>query len=304
MAVELGSFDVIIGMVWLSKYSVMNVCNEKLVRTIMMQKEKAIAYTSQQLKVHEKNYMTHDLELGTIVFTLNIWEHRLYGMKCTMFIDHKNLQRILDQNKLNMRQPKWLKLLSDYGCKIRYHHRKANIAANALSRRERAKPLRDEGRLREATQFIGTTRNPLLEMGKYSHGFYHMATKDNKQLRHDLGNRDHQKNHANMRCKTLKLQVGNMVMLKILAKVGTEAYRLELSQQLSKVHSTLHVPDMKECLSNETLVIPLDEIQINDKIQFIEERVGIMNREVKHLKQSRIPIVKVSWNSRRGPEFT
>ncbi|GJZ46594.1 hypothetical protein Tco_0594190 [Tanacetum coccineum] len=90
--------------------------------------------------------------------------------------------------------------------------------------------------------------------------------------------------------------------IKILAKVGTIAYRL--GEQLSCVHSTLHVSNLKKCLSDESLVIPLDEIQINDKLYFIEEPVEIMDREVRHLKQSRIPIVKVRWNSKRGPEFT
>ncbi|GJR61173.1 putative reverse transcriptase domain-containing protein [Tanacetum coccineum] len=91
---------------------------------------------------------------------------------------------------------------------------------------------------------------------------------------------------------------------KILAKVGTVAYRLELPEKLSIVHSTFHVSNLKKCLSDETQVIPLDEIHIDDKLHFIEEPVKIMDREVKRLKQSRIPIIKVRLNSRRGPEFT
>ncbi|GJS00250.1 hypothetical protein Tco_0316758 [Tanacetum coccineum] len=91
---------------------------------------------------------------------------------------------------------------------------------------------------------------------------------------------------------------------KILAKVGTVAYRLELLEQLSRVHSTFHVSNLKKCLSDETHIIPLNEIQINDKLHFIEEPVKIMDREVKRLKQSHIPIVKVRWNSRRDPGFT
>ncbi|GKE11058.1 putative reverse transcriptase domain-containing protein [Tanacetum coccineum] len=82
------------------------------------------------------------------------------------------------------------------------------------------------------------------------------------------------------------------------------SYRLELPEQLSRVHSTFHVSNMKKCLSDKTLAIPLDEIQIDDKLHFIEEPFEIMDREVKRLKQSRIPIVKVRWNSRRGLEFT
>ncbi|GJS72611.1 hypothetical protein Tco_0705452 [Tanacetum coccineum] len=91
---------------------------------------------------------------------------------------------------------------------------------------------------------------------------------------------------------------------KVLAKVKTIAYKLKLPQELSRVHSTFHVSNLKKCLSDESLVISLDEIQINDKLHFVEEPVEIMDREVKRLKQSRIPIVKVRWNSIRGPEFT
>ncbi|GJS07664.1 hypothetical protein Tco_0364460 [Tanacetum coccineum] len=91
---------------------------------------------------------------------------------------------------------------------------------------------------------------------------------------------------------------------KILAKVGTVAYRLELPEKLSHVHSTFHVSNLKNYLSNEPLAIPLDEIHIDEKLNFIEEPVEIMDREVKRLKQSRIPTVKVCWNSRRGPEYT
>ncbi|GKE43303.1 putative reverse transcriptase domain-containing protein, partial [Tanacetum coccineum] len=90
----------------------------------------------------------------------------------------------------------------------------------------------------------------------------------------------------------------------IVAKVGTIAYRLELPEKLSRVHSTFYVSNLKKCLSDKTLAIPLDKIQINDKLQFTKEPVEIMDREVKHLKQSRILIVTVRWNSRRGPEFT
>ncbi|GJU07004.1 putative reverse transcriptase domain-containing protein [Tanacetum coccineum] len=109
---------------------------------VLMQNEKVIAYASRQLKIHEKNYTTHDFELGAVVFALKIWKHYLYGIKCTVFTDHKSLQHILDQKELNMRQRHWLELLSDYECEIRYHQGKANVVADALSRKERIKPLR------------------------------------------------------------------------------------------------------------------------------------------------------------------
>ncbi|GKC76707.1 putative reverse transcriptase domain-containing protein [Tanacetum coccineum] len=140
---------------------------------------------------------------------------------------------------------------------------------------------------------------------------------------------DRHKSYANVRRKPLEFQEGDRVMLKVspwkgvicfgkrrklnpryigpfkvLEKVGTVAYRLELPQQLSRVHSTFHVSNLKKCLSDKPLAILLDEIHIDDKLYFVEEPVEIMDHEVKQLKQSRIPIFKVRWNSRRGPEFT
>lgn len=103
---------------------------------VLMQRSKVIAYASRQLKKHKENYTTHDLELGAVVFALKLWRHYLYGTQCTVYTDHKSLQHILDQKELNMRQRRWLELLSDYDCEIRYHPGKANLVADALSRKE------------------------------------------------------------------------------------------------------------------------------------------------------------------------
>ncbi|GJW71400.1 putative reverse transcriptase domain-containing protein [Tanacetum coccineum] len=141
--------------------------------------------------------------------------------------------------------------------------------------------------------------------------------------------RDRQKSYADKRRRPLEFEVGDKVMLKvapwkgvvrfgkrgklnpryvgpfrIIERIGPVAYRLELPQELSRVHNVFHVCNLKKCLSDDTLVIPLEEIQLDDKLNFVEEPVEIMDREVKQLKRSRIPIVKVHWNARRGPEYT
>ncbi|KAJ0927415.1 putative nucleotidyltransferase, Ribonuclease H [Helianthus annuus] len=98
---------------------------------VLMQRDKVIAYASRQLKIHEKNYTTHDLELGAVVFVLKIWRHYLYGTKCTIYTDHMSLQHIFNQRELNMRQRRWVELLNDYDCEIRYHPGKANVVVGA-----------------------------------------------------------------------------------------------------------------------------------------------------------------------------
>ncbi|KAD4981848.1 hypothetical protein E3N88_18519 [Mikania micrantha] len=141
--------------------------------------------------------------------------------------------------------------------------------------------------------------------------------------------RSRQKSYANKLRKPLEFQVGDRVMLKgspwkgvvrfgakgklapsyvgpfeITQCIGPVAYRLRLPDELSRVHDVFHVSNLKRCLAVESLIIPLEEIQVDEKLHFIEEPVEIMEREVKRLKGSRIPIVKVRWNSKRGPEFT
>jgi len=102
---------------------------------VLMQNRQVVADASRQLKVHEKNYLTRDLELAAVVFVLMIWRHYLYGSKFKVFSDHKSLKYLFDQKELNMRQRRWLEFLKDYDFQLSYHPGKANVVADALSRK-------------------------------------------------------------------------------------------------------------------------------------------------------------------------
>ncbi|GJX91989.1 putative reverse transcriptase domain-containing protein [Tanacetum coccineum] len=116
--------------------------------------------------------------------------------------------------------------------------------------------------------------------------------------------RDRQKSYADLKRTPMEFQVGDKVMLKVLERVRDVAYKLELPEELSRVCNMFHVSNLKKCHANEPLAVSLDGLRFDDKLQFVEELVEIMDREVKRLKQSRILIIKVQWNSKRGPEFT
>nr|GEZ67204.1 putative reverse transcriptase domain, ribonuclease H-like domain, aspartic peptidase domain protein [Tanacetum cinerariifolium] len=330
---------------------------------VLMQREKVIAYASRQLKVHERNYTTHDLELGSVVFARRLWRHYLYGTRSTMFTDHKSLQHILDEKDLNMRQRRWLELLSDYDCDIRYHSDKANVVADALSRKERDVPENDlldklarlylnrivarhgipvsiicdhDGRFtsnfwKSFQKALGTdicmstTYHPETDAEFSYNNSYHASIKAapyealyGRKCRSPVCWAEvRQKNYADRKRKPMEFEIGDRVMLKVspwkgvvrfdkrgklnpryvrpfkvLARVGKLAYKLELPQELSRVHHTFHVSNLKNCYSDEHLVMPLEGVHIDDTLQFVEEPVEIMEREIKRLKRSQIPLVK------------
>jgi hypothetical protein len=119
-----------------------------------MQDGKVVAYASRQLRPHEENYPTHDLELAAVVHALKIWRHYLIGNHCDIYTDHKSLKYIFTQSDLNLRQRRWLELIKDYDLEVHYHPGKANIVADALSRKSHCNHLRFEGMAPELMEEI------------------------------------------------------------------------------------------------------------------------------------------------------
>ncbi|GJY41691.1 putative reverse transcriptase domain-containing protein [Tanacetum coccineum] len=217
---------------------------------------------------------------------------------------------ILNQKELNMRQRRCLELLADYDCDIRSHPRKANVIADVLSRKERIKPLRVRSLVMtkhpnlpsdtiKAAPFEALygrkCRSPVCwakvgDVQLMRPEIIHETTENIVQIRQRLqAARDQQRSYANVRRKPLEFQVGDRVMLKVSPHKGVIRFGKK-----GKLNPR----------SDESLVILMKELQLDDKLNFVDEPVEIMDREVKQLKQSRIPIVKVRWNSKRGPEFT
>ncbi|GJX43408.1 putative reverse transcriptase domain-containing protein [Tanacetum coccineum] len=361
---------------------------------VLMQRSKVIAYASRQLKIHEKNYTTHDLELGAVMFALNIWRHYLYGTKSVIYTDHKSLQHIFSQKEFNMRQRRWIELFSDYDCEIRYYPGKANVVVDALSRKERKEvvdesaglqkgldemieqrsdgtlyyldriwvPLKGDVRtlimdeahklkysvhpgadkmyydLRDRSSGLlqqpeipvwkweGIAMDFMNKLSRTSSGYHasvrcapfevlygrkchspimwaevregqligpklvQETTEKISQIKDRLkAARDRQKSYADKRRKPLEFSIGDYIV----EKVGLVAYRLGLLEELNDVHDTFHVSNLKKYLAEPTLQLPLDEISVDAKLNFMEEPVEILERRFKKLKRSGIAIVKV-----------
>nr|GEY47667.1 retrovirus-related Pol polyprotein from transposon 17.6 [Tanacetum cinerariifolium] len=259
--------------------------------TVLMEREKVIAYTSRQLRTHEENYMTHDLELGAVVFAIRLWRHYLYGVKCTVFTDRKSLQYILDQKELNMRQRRWIEPLSDYDCEIHYQPGKANVVADSLSRKEMEKPLRALGtQLDLSTAYhlemdgpskrtIQTLKDMLwacvidfgcswdkhLPLVEFSYNSSYHASIKAAPFEALYGRKCRSPvcwSERGVICfgKRGKLSLRFIWPFKVIERIERVAYKLELPDKLRWIHNTFHVSNHKRCFVNDAVVIPLDEV--------------------------------------------
>nr|GEX09179.1 putative reverse transcriptase domain-containing protein [Tanacetum cinerariifolium] len=302
--------------------------SQKGLGVVLMQREKVISYASRQLKVYEKNYTTHDLELGEVVFALKIWRHYLYGTKCTVFTDHKSLQYILDQKELNMRQHRWLELLSDYDCEIRYHPGKANVVADALRRKERikvkAKQKKPSGLLVQPEipqwKWDNITMDFVMKLPKTSSGYdtirkalgtrldisttYHPETDGQSK-------RTIQKLEDMLRACVIDFGNGWERHLPLIEFSYNNSYHASIKAAPFKAlygrkcrSPVCWAEQFEEVSIRRAIGNLLDELNIDDKLCFVEEPVEIIDLEIKRLRQSRILIIKVRWNSKKGPEFT
>nr|GEV11734.1 putative reverse transcriptase domain-containing protein [Tanacetum cinerariifolium] len=328
MPIELGSFDVIIGMDWLAKYHAVIVYDEKIVHIpygdenryplsriddLFDKLQGSRVYSKIDLRsgYHQIRVQEEDIPKTTFRTRYSHYEFQVmpFGLANvpTIFMDLMNqserniqtLKYMLRACVLDFRK-RWDKHLPlvEFSNNNNYHTSIKAAPFEALYGRKCRAEAGDSHLT--GPEIIHETIEKIFQI------------KSRIQAA-----RDHQKTYVDVRRKPFEFQVGDKVMLKvspwigvirfgkrgklnpryigpfkIVAKVGTVAYRLELLEQLSRVHSTFHVSNLKKCMSDETLAIPLDEIQIDDKLYFIEETVEIMDHEVKRLKQSRISIVK------------
>nr|GEY76856.1 putative reverse transcriptase domain-containing protein [Tanacetum cinerariifolium] len=258
---------------------------------VLIQREKVIAYASCQLKIHEENYTTHG--------------HYIYGTKCMVFTDHKSLQYILDQKELNMRQHRW-KEQEPLRVRALVMTISLDLPKQILNAQTKARKPENIKNEDVGGMLVENAKNP-------------ESIREQRLEPHADGTQclNGRKEYADLKRKPMEFQVGDKVILKVLPwkgvvrfgkqgklnpryvgpfkvleNIGKVAYKLELPEELSRVHNTFHVSNLKKCHADEPLAVPLDGLHFDDKLHFVEEPVEIIDREVKQLKRSRIPLVK------------
>ncbi|WMV54838.1 hypothetical protein MTR67_048223 [Solanum verrucosum] len=241
---------------------------------VLMHDKNVIAYASQQLKVHERYYPKHDLELAAVAFALKIWRHYPYRVKCEVFIDHRNQQHVFTQRDLNLRHRRWMELLKDYDVTIQYHSGKANVVGDALRLKQLG--ISEKGGVLAR---IGVRLTFIEEINAKQ-----FEDKDLKELRK----------------KTLSGKAQN----KTLDASGPVAYRLALLPCLSGVHLVFHVSMWKNYHRSGDYIIKWDSMLLLKDLRYEREPIIIVDRDVRKLRTNEIKSVKFQWKHLPMEEFT
>ncbi|GJX68908.1 putative reverse transcriptase domain-containing protein [Tanacetum coccineum] len=279
--------------------------SRKGLSAVLMQMEKVIPYASRQLKIHKKNYTTHDLELGAVVFALKMWRHYLYGMKCivearkeenygTKYLGGmiKSLEPRAEEGRYERGRPLAMDFVTKVAKAITGNRPaigkvdKTILEGSSLKtwRMVRVRELSPNVRGHVESCVIGFCEKVGCPAHSWPEEYSWKTMKKESSKSRNVFQAWHVIDKESTPIGETRGEAQNPCYIgpfKILAKVGTVAYRLELPEQQSRVHSTFHVSNLKKCFFDEPLAIPLDEIQIDDKLNFIEEPVEIMDREVK-----------------------
>ncbi|GKC26243.1 putative reverse transcriptase domain-containing protein [Tanacetum coccineum] len=224
-----------------------------------------------------------------------IWRHYLYGVKFIIYTDHRSLQYFLEKKDPNMGQRRWLDLLKDYDCEIRYHPSKANVVADALSRKEREKVTKIHSlRMIITSNLFDKIKAAQVEALKEENWKSERIT---SYIPHKSGSRGSTKV---LRFKNKgKLGPRFIGPFKILKRVGEVAYVLELPEEIRGIYNTFHVSYLRKCLAEESSVITLEDVKIDPKLTSREEPITILGRKLRQLRSKIIPLVKVKWKHRK-----
>nr|AAO37503.1 retrotransposon protein, putative, Ty3-gypsy sub-class [Oryza sativa Japonica Group] len=265
---------------------------------------KVVSYASRQLRPHEGNYPTHDLELAAVVHALKIWRHYLISNRCEVYTDHKSLKYIFTQADLNLRQRRWLELIKDYDMGIHYHPGKANVVADALSRKSYCNVAWVEQLCCEVQRDLEH-----LNLGIVEHGFV-AALEAQPTLVEQV--RIAQASDPEIAELKKNMRVGEargfvedeQGTIWMGERLGEVAYQLELPSNMLGIHNVFHVSQLKKCLRVPEEQASPDQIEIQEDLTYVEKPTRILETSERKTRNKVIRFCKVQWSHHSEEEAT
>ncbi|XP_031099729.1 uncharacterized protein LOC116003930 [Ipomoea triloba] len=284
---------------------------------VLMQNGRVVAYASRQLKKHEVNYPTHDLELAAVVFALKIWRHYLYGVQCKIFTDHKSLKYIFTQKELNMRKRRWLEFIKDYDLVIQYHEAamgttlKLSTAFHPMTDGQTERTIQTlEDMLRKCRSPLcwEDLVNPVILGPEYLQDMTEKVKLIQERMK---AAQDRQKSYADLRRQSVEFQEGDKVLLKIsptkgimrfgkkgklspryigpyevLERIGILAYRLALPAVLDRVHNVFHVSQLRKYVHDASHVLQPEVVTLDENLSYEEKPVKILDTKTRDTRRN------------------